>query len=336
MWDVPGSSSHSERWQGQPPLRSQVPQPRLGPTSLGEQTGSMVTKPSSARIAHSVWRLSRHPDGCREVQAALEEADSEEVRASVAAELRGHIWEALRCPHANYVVQKCIVTMQPQASQFIIDELLRRGPGTAAQAARHRFGCRILERLLEHCLPCQLVRLVEDIIVDAVALSSHPYGNYVVQHIIEHGIPDHQQRLSAMLAQNALAMGSDGYASAVVAKALAHGAHASRLNLARAAFATPGLLAVMARTRHGHVAVKLILQLLEESPTERAMACRELEADAVGLRSSRYGRFVALDLEQRCGRAGDKGGSSCDDSSKATKNRVVRVDNAVVASAGGG
>lgn len=297
-----------------------------------DSTGSGPVKTLS-KVFGSVWRLSRDPDGCREVQAALEEAGSDELRMALAAELRGHVWEALRCPHANYVIQKCIVTMRPQACQFIIDELSRRGPGAAAQAARHRFGCRILERLLEHCLPCQVLGLAEDIIQDAVALSCHPYGNYVVQHVLEHGIHEHQQRLGALLAQHAFAMGSDGYASAVIAKALAHGARESRLRLARAALATAGLLAAMARTRHGHVAVKLALQLLEEVPTERAAACRELEADLVGLRSSRYGRFVAACLEPLSAGCAEEAGSSCEEGKGQGCND--RLADTMAASAGG-
>lgn len=220
---------------------------------------------------------------------------------SLAAELKGHIWEAVRCPHANYVVQKAIATMRPRSSQFIIDELLLRGPGSAAHAAKHRFGCRIIERLLEHCLPDQVCGLVEDLIADSVALSLHPFGNYVVQHILEHGTGDQQQHLSVLLAQHAVALGSDTYGSAVTAKALTQGTRESQLALAHSIVVSPGLLTSMARTRHGHVAVRRILQLLAEVPQELALALRQLEAGAASLRSSRYGRFVASALDYPIG-----------------------------------
>jgi len=327
-WDAACGSGRREHWQGQGAARSQVPEALLASAPAGAQAGSSAGRSSSARIAGSVWKLSRDPDGCREVQAALEEAQSEEARVAIAYELKGHVWDALRCPHANYVVQKCIVTTPPQASQFIVDELLRRGAGSAAQAARHRFGCRILERLLERCLPHQLVGLVEDVIAEAVALASHPYGNYVVQHILQHGLPEHQQRLQSLLAEHVLVMGSDSCAGAVVAKALTHGVHASKMTLARAATATPGILAAMARTRYGHVAVKLVLQLLEDSPAERATACRELEAELSSLRSSRYGRFVAICLGSSEGPPGKGVGSSWEDGKSAGRG-------AARASAGG-
>eukprot|EP00425_Heterocapsa_triquetra_P047058 CAMPEP_0195074424 /NCGR_PEP_ID=MMETSP0448-20130528/17536_1 /TAXON_ID=66468 /ORGANISM="Heterocapsa triquestra, Strain CCMP 448" /LENGTH=223 /DNA_ID=CAMNT_0040106677 /DNA_START=15 /DNA_END=683 /DNA_ORIENTATION=- len=220
-------------------------------------------------VAGYVWKLSRDAEGCRAVQNALEGAGSDQARAVLAAELRGHIWEALRCPHANYVLQKCITTMRPQASQFIIDELQRRGPGAATQAARHRFGCRILERLLEHCLPSQVRGLVEALVGDAVSLASHPYGNYVVQHILEHGAPDQQARLAGLFADHVLMLGSDSYASAVVAKALTHGSQEGRVGLAQALLKAPGLLPAMAHTRHGHVAAKFVLQLVEEDSVYR-------------------------------------------------------------------
>lgn len=242
------------------------------------------------------------------MQDALEACPDGEARVALASELRGHVWEAIRCPHANYVVQKCISMMPPQACQFIIDELLRRGTGAVASAARHRFGCRILERLLERCSQLQARPLVDDLISDAVALSSHPYGNYVVQHVLEHGPPDQQRRLCGLLGRHVATLGPDGYASAVVAKALSHGSKETRLLVARHVASSPGLVAQMARTRHGHLAVKLVLQLLEDFPQERDAACKELEADVSGLRASRYGRFVASSLEGQ--RGGGRSGFS--------------------------
>ena len=247
-----------------------------------------------AHVAGRIWALSRDPRGCREVQQALEAAGSDEARATLARELRGHVWEALRCPHANHVLQKCIVAIRPQASQFIIDELLCGGPNGASQAARHRYGCRVIERLIEHCPAQQVKRLIEDLVSDAVALSKHPYGNYVMQHLLEHGPPDQGRRLTRMLELHAHTAGFDCYARAVVSKALAHGVHADQVALARALLREPGLIATMARTRHGHTAAKFVLQSLQGA--DGAEARRQLASELPVLRASRYGRFVATCL----------------------------------------
>merc|ERR1719171_241069 len=58
--------------------------------------------------------------------------------------------------------------------------------------AQHKFGCRILERLLEHCPMESMANVVAEVISEAKKLSGHAFGNFVLQHILEHGTP--QQR----------------------------------------------------------------------------------------------------------------------------------------------
>merc|ERR1719191_966809 len=118
----------------------------------------------------------------------------------------------MRCPHANYVIQKCISVMRPANLQFIIDELALGSPGMVTYAARHKYGCRIVQRLLEHGLPAQVQKLAERLLDDAVATCLHPYGNYVMQHLVEHGTPAQRSRLSLVLQQHAEVLGSDAHA----------------------------------------------------------------------------------------------------------------------------
>merc|ERR1719436_1102020 len=56
----------------------------------------------SDRLRGRVWELSQDAAGCREIQRAFDSAATEVDREMLAAELRGHVYEALRCPHANY------------------------------------------------------------------------------------------------------------------------------------------------------------------------------------------------------------------------------------------
>jgi len=255
--------------------------------------------PPNWSVPGNVWRLSRDPHGCRLVQGALEDAGSDDTRATLASELQGHIREATRCRHANHVVQKCIMTMRPQAMQFIIDEIMEKGPGALNQAARHEFGCRIVQRLLEHCQPEQVKGLVEQLLIDAVALSKHMYGNYVMQHVLEHGTPDHQHRLTLILEKNAREVAWDGRAQAVLGKALCHGSPEAQLILARALVRNSALVA-MARTRYGSTAVKLVLEIVDGDDFTEAK--RQLSEEMSSLRATRYGRVVVACLDP-CSRA---------------------------------
>jgi pumilio RNA-binding family len=255
--------------------------------------------PMSVRGA--VWELSKDPSGCRAVQQAFDEAKCDADRVTLASELHTHVWEALKCANANYVLQKCISTMRPVDSQFIINELQLAGAGGAARAARHRFGCRVLQRLFEHCPPNQLHEIAEDVLLDAVPLCNHIFAKYVMQHLLEHGTEDQINRLTDILAANARTLGEDGSGSAVIGKALEHACPSSQAALVRALLEQPGLLADMACSRHGHLAAKRALQLAE-APHKWA-ALNELVRQQDKLKASRYGRvlncFVQKCLEEQ-------------------------------------
>lgn len=247
-----------------------------------------------AVVSGYVWAYARDSAGCRLVQQAIDEARTEEAREALALELRGHVWEAARCPHANYVVQKCIVRLRPEASQFIVDELAAR-PGMAAQAARHKYGCRIMQRLLEHCGATLTAVLIEDVLGDILQMAQHPYGNYVIQQILQHGLAEQRGRVGRVLEHDVTTVVMDTYGCAVVYKALCHAPAPERMALARSLLREPGVMVGMSCTRHGHLATKQLLQVLEGE--ERAQAHQQLSKCTGSLRASRYGRQVAAALQ---------------------------------------
>jgi len=160
-----------------------------------------------------VWKLAKDADGCRALQQAFEEAGCDDVRVLLASELQTHVWDAMKCDNANHVLQKCIGTMRPMDSQFIIDELVHAG---VAKTARHRHGCRVLQRLYELCAPDQMRPISEDLVKDALPLCRHIFAKYVMQHLIEHGSDEHVAALTQMLALHAPALGADGSAYAAI------------------------------------------------------------------------------------------------------------------------
>ena len=137
-------------------------------------------------VAGRVWDLSQRSKGCRYVQAALENCSDGE-RFTLALELQGHVLAAARSACANYVLQKIIQVLRPQACQFIIDEIMKT-PADVPILARHQYGCRILQRLLEHCQAQQMEGLVKLLLEDATALVRHNYGTFVMQQIFDFGI----------------------------------------------------------------------------------------------------------------------------------------------------
>jgi hypothetical protein len=247
-----------------------------------------------------VWILSRDAKGCRQVQQAFDESSSDEERLALATQFVGRVWAALKCPHANHVIQKCISTIRPVDVQFIIDELREVAAGGVAQAARHRYGCRIIQRLLEHCAVEQVTPMVNDLLADAASLSSHIYGNYVIQHMLEFCTPDVVSHLTSILEVHVPSMALNDYSGAVVGKALCQAQNERRYLLAHTLLQQPEHLAAMSCSRRGQLAVKEALQLAEV--TARNKACDELESRFGRLKACRYGRAVAKFVEdlQKC------------------------------------
>jgi len=251
--------------------------------------------PTADALRGQVWKLAREEAGCRLIQQALEEATTDEQRNTLAAELQTHVVAALRSPNANHVIQKCISTMRPMQSQFIIDEI----SGSACTVARHRYGCRVLQRLFEHCPSAQLRGLLDELLEEAVALSTHVYGSYVMKHFLEHGNEKDANALTWILAENVIIMREHDYGFPVLGEALRQAGQAAKMALASALLLHPDMLTNMAHSRHGNLTVKLLLQVSEGTlPTERQTAVSELMARKVVLEGSRYGRVVSKYLTQ--------------------------------------
>lgn len=251
---------------------------------------------STGPLAGRVWQLSKDSKKCRLVQDAFDEASCDEERIAIASELVGHVWESLKCMNANHVIQKCISTIRPDMAQFVIDELSQYGPKGVMQAAHHRFGCRILQRLLEHCSEEQMAPIVEVLLNSALDLSSHTYGHYVMMHLFEHCGPDVISRLAIILQQHVSSMAPDGYVGAVISKALAHSNNEACQSLAVRLLQELAPVIIMACSRWGYLAVKQALQLVPAPEQEKA--CSELARCSGKLRSSRYGRLVATHVTE--------------------------------------
>merc|ERR1712087_55251 len=135
--------------------------------------------------------MSLDNQGCRLVQRTLELVDAQR-QASLMQEMRGHIGLALESPHANHVIQRAIEVMFPSELRFVLTELQQWG--TPAALSRHRYGCRVLERILEHFPMDWLEEFIQAILAETMELSRHMYGNFVMQHLLEHG--EHRHRSS--------------------------------------------------------------------------------------------------------------------------------------------
>ena len=144
-----------------------------------------------------VWDMARDRSACRDLQQALDDR-SDSGRLAIAEALKSHVWDCIGCRNANHVLQKTIIVLRSNHVQFIIDEIMQHSNGPLI-AAKHQYGCRIMERLIEHCRSDQLRPLVEALLKDVLRLSNHKFGNFVVQHIMEHGTSEQKHFIATKI-----------------------------------------------------------------------------------------------------------------------------------------
>ena len=146
------------------------------------------------------------------------------------AEFEGQI---LRCVHdqnGNHVIQKCIEVVSKVAReapaeqsaylgsriQFIIDAFHNR----VKELAMHPYGCRVIQRILEHCTNSQKAFVLEEIRHCCNELIRDQYGNYVIQHVMQHGWETDKAILLREVKEHILEFSQHKFASNVVEKCM--------------------------------------------------------------------------------------------------------------------
>lgn len=167
--------------------------------------------------------------GCRVIQKALEYVDQPRLFGLV-SEFEGQV---LRCVHdqnGNHVIQKCIEVVSRVAReapaeqsaflsgkiQFIIDAFHNR----VKELAMHPYGCRVIQRILEHCTNSQKAFVLEEIRHCCNELIRDQYGNYVIQHVMQHGWENDKAILLTEVKQHILEFSQHKFASNVVEKCM--------------------------------------------------------------------------------------------------------------------
>lgn len=92
----------------------------------------------------------------------------------------------------------------------------------------HPYGCRVIQRILEHCTPEQTAPVLEELHSQTEQLVQDQYGNYVIQHVLEHGRPEDKSKLIACVRGKVLTLSQHKFASNVVEKCVTHASRSER------------------------------------------------------------------------------------------------------------
>ena len=107
----------------------------------------------------------------------------------------------LRCVHdsnGNHVIQKCIEIVSrvakeaatPELSEYLssrIQFIIEAFQGRIKELSSHPYGCRVVQRILEHCSNPQKSVILEELRQCCSELVQDCYGNYVIQFVMQHG-----------------------------------------------------------------------------------------------------------------------------------------------------
>lgn len=243
--------------------------------------------------------LAFDKSGCRVVQAAIEVASQQQASA-LCNELKGSVRKAIRCPHANYAIQKIVQVLPPSHVSFIVKELL----GAGREIARHSYGCRVLCRLLEHhsCaehIDGEAAVLIDEVVEDAAELCRHAFGHHVIQCIVEHGTSQHRDSIIAVLSRDMFQLAGHRSASYVVEKALVFGGPPAQQCMALELMGNADNFFSLAESQFGCRVVAAVLRISGAMSQKAQVLLKSAEER---LQMSKYGRRTLEDVK-RCSRS---------------------------------
>jgi mRNA-binding protein PUF3 len=140
-------------------------------------------------------------------------------QASLVKELEPSVMRCVKDQNGNHVVQKAIERVPMEHIGFIIDNFTNK----VGELAIHSYGCRVIQRVLEHCDEPSKRSVLAELHACGSTLISDQYGNYVTQHIIEYGFPEDRARVIGLVTQNLLVFSKHKFASNVVERCLVFG-----------------------------------------------------------------------------------------------------------------
>eukprot|EP00392_Amoebophrya_sp_AT5.2_P017011 g17326.t1 len=163
--------------------------------------------------------------GCRVIQTALD-CVSLDLKRKICRQIKHSVVDLVEDQNGNHVLQKCIEVFAESSAgdlQFIVDSF----SGNVRDIAGHRYGCRVIQRIIE-CVPMEQTAVLFDEMLSSKnlkMLAHHRYGNYVVQFMMERGRPQDVDAVYSGCAQDLKEWSCHKFASNIVEKVLDSNMH---------------------------------------------------------------------------------------------------------------
>ncbi|KAK7404548.1 hypothetical protein VNO78_05500 [Psophocarpus tetragonolobus] len=247
------------------------------------------------KLLGHVLTLSLQMYGCRVIQKAIEVVDPDQ-KIEMVQELDGNVMRCVRDQNGNHVIQKCIECVPEDAIHFIVSTFFDQ----VVTLSTHPYGCRVIQRVLEHCKDPTTQQKVMDEILGAVSmLAQDQYGNYVVQHVLEHGKPHERSSIIKELAGKIVQMSQQKFASNVVEKCLTFGGPSERQLLVSEMLGTTDEnepLQAMMKDQFANYVVQKVLETCDDQQRELILSRIKVHLNA--LKKYTYGKHIVARVEK--------------------------------------
>lgn len=194
--------------------------------------------------ADALFQMAKDQKGTHIMQAASKGLNQDGDDKYVVNQITLRLEEYWSSPHANHVLQAFIQNMPGTLFCPVVEKLLEevtedveckcsserpadcvcRCRMRGVLAARHKFGCRVLERILEHCSDQPVCQQLVKVFTEehlCVTLMKHNYGNFVMQHVLEHCGDEAKNRIATLLCRHVVVLSRHRISSHVVERAMA-------------------------------------------------------------------------------------------------------------------
>ncbi|KAL3767135.1 hypothetical protein ACHAW5_003154 [Stephanodiscus triporus] len=268
-----------------------------------------MKKDLKATLTGNMLILSLQMYGCRVIQKALESLDYDDL-CELIQEFDSYVLTCIQDQNGNHVMQKCIEVMSVKAKvseyisqriQFIVDDVL----ANVKTLCCHPYGCRVLQRMLEHCVESQKTATLDEIQRCHRFLLDDQYGNYVIQHVLQYGRESDRDSLLKIIVENdLLKLSRQKFASNVVEKLLKYGNSNQRNAIVREMLELvyesrdgvgSSVVLLMVRDAYANYVVQTAIDVVPEG-NEKRMLLQELKAHEVQLRNYTFAKHIVAKL----------------------------------------
>ncbi|KAA8549298.1 hypothetical protein F0562_000982 [Nyssa sinensis] len=247
------------------------------------------------KLFGNVLTLSLQMYGCRVIQKAIEVVDLDQ-KIKMVEEVDGHVMRCVRDQNGNHVIQKCIECVPEEYIQCIVSTFFDQ----VVTLSTHPYGCRVIQRVLEHCGdPKTQSKVMDEILGSVSMLAQDQYGNYVVQHVLEHGKPHERSAIIKELAGKIVQMSQQKFASNVVEKCLTFGGPSERQLLVNEMLGSTDEnepLQAMMKDQFANYVVQKVLETCDDQQRELIMTRIKVHLNA--LKKYTYGKHIVARVEK--------------------------------------